>query len=177
MKRGKLILYIAISLDGFIARENGAIDWLQGQGDVQEPDFGYEAFIAEIDTVVMGWTTYHQIVTELSPEAWVYPQQKTLIVTNRKLELADKQYCVNVNDIVAEVEREVQQGRNVWLVGGAKTIEPFLASNVIDEYVITVMPTILGSGIRLFTETLEQPLRLIKQEVIDGMVMLTYHRR
>ncbi|MGL5383799.1 MAG: dihydrofolate reductase family protein [Culicoidibacterales bacterium] len=177
MEKGKVILYIAMSLDGFISRDNGAIDWLGGQGDVLEPDFGYEQFISTIDTVVMGWKTYHQVANELSPDVWVYPNQKALIVTSRSEALPTGRECVRPNQIVDVVEAERQAGRHVWLVGGAQTIVPFLEKDLIDEYVITIIPTLLGSGVRLFTANEQQDLRLVSQKVIDGMVMLTYHRR
>ncbi len=67
-----VVLFIAMSLDGFIADSHGNVDWLQGQSDDVETMDTYSVFIKDIDTVVIGWKTYHQIVTELSPEAWVY---------------------------------------------------------------------------------------------------------
>lgn len=178
MKRGKLILYIAVSLDGYISRENGAIDWLQGHGEIEHPDFGYEQFLATIDTVVMGWSTYHQVVTELSPDAWVYPNQEALIVTRKTPTLPDGQNVIHPQNQLAAVEAQLAAGKNVWLIGGAQTAHEFIAHNLVDEYVITIMPILLGSGIRLFNQSpTEIPLRLIEQRVIDGMVMLTYHRR
>lgn len=62
----KISLFIAMSLDGYIADESGGVDWLTGHGDEKMPDV-YSEFAKDIDTVLMGWNTYHQIVTELSP--------------------------------------------------------------------------------------------------------------
>lgn len=64
----KVILYIAMSLDGYIADENGGVSWLSGQDPAGESEGTYPEFVRGIDTVVMGWETYHQVVTELSPE-------------------------------------------------------------------------------------------------------------
>ncbi|MGL5550183.1 MAG: dihydrofolate reductase family protein [Culicoidibacterales bacterium] len=75
------------------------------------------------------------------------------------------------------VEAERQAGRHVWLSGESQTIVPFLEKDLIEEYVITIIPTLLGSGVRLFIANEQQDLRLVSQKVIDGMVMLTYHRR
>lgn len=177
MERGKIIFYIAMSLDGFIARENGAIDWLGGQGDVENPDYGYDAFLKTIDTVVMGWTTYDHLVNELSPDVWAYPDQKSLIVTHREANLPVGQAIVTPSQIVEAVEAEVRAGKNVWIVGGAKTVEPFLQANLIDEYVVTIIPTLLGAGVRLFPRMDEVKLRLTSSQVFDGMNMLTYTRR
>lgn len=66
----KVILYIAMSLDGYIADRKGNVNWLAGQDDAGEQIDTYGAFINEVDTVVMGWNTYRQITTELSPEEW-----------------------------------------------------------------------------------------------------------
>ena len=63
----KVVLFIAMSLDGYIADKNGRVDWLKGQDINVETEDAYSALIKEIDTVVMGFTTYHQIITELSP--------------------------------------------------------------------------------------------------------------
>ena len=78
-------LFIAMSLDGYLADAQGGVSWLQGQDAGEEaPDF-YSAFFHTVDTVVMGWNTYHQVVTELSPEQWPYTGLKTWVITHRDL--------------------------------------------------------------------------------------------
>ncbi len=67
----KVTLFIAMSLDGYIADYQGKVDWLEGQGDDKENTNSYSEFVKEVDTVVMGWNTYNQIVTELSPNEWM----------------------------------------------------------------------------------------------------------
>lgn len=67
----KISLFIAMSLDGYIADNNGRVDWLNGQENDSENIDVYSEFVKNIDTVIMGWNTYHQIVTELSPNDWV----------------------------------------------------------------------------------------------------------
>ena len=81
----KVILFIAISLDGYIADGNGQVDWLNGQDPTSIPDSNYDEFMKTIDTVVLGWNTYHQIVTELSPNQWVYNGISSFVVTHKKL--------------------------------------------------------------------------------------------
>ena len=82
----KVILFIAMSLDGYIANQNGGVDWLQGQDSNQETKDIYTEFIQNIDTVIMGWNTYHQIVTELSPDQWIYSSLQSYVITHNQKE-------------------------------------------------------------------------------------------
>ena len=174
----KIVLYIAMSLDGYIARSNGAVDWLSGQGEVLEIDNGYEEFYSTIDTVVMGRITYEQVINELSPNIWVYEGKKCYVFTekeyedNEKVEFTSESIVEFVSDIKSEL------GKDIWLVGGGKLIHEFINKNLIDKYIITIIPTILGEGIPLFIkENSEIKLKLIENKSIDGMVELTYVRR
>ena len=78
----KVTVFIAMSLDGYIADSGGGVDWLAGQGNDDDNIDSYSAFVKEIDTVVMGWNTYHQIVTELSPDEWVYSDFTAYVITH-----------------------------------------------------------------------------------------------
>ena len=78
-------LFIAMSLDGYIADSKGRVDWLQGQGNDEEQIDSYSEFIKEMDTALMGWNTYHQIVEELSPKQWIYNDLTTYVVTHKTL--------------------------------------------------------------------------------------------
>ncbi len=80
----KVILFIAMSLDGYIADCEGKVDWLEGQGNEEEMIDTYSEFVTQVDTVVMGFNTYHQIVTELSPDEWVYQGLNSYVITHRK---------------------------------------------------------------------------------------------
>lgn len=79
----KVVLFIAMSLDGYIADQKGGVDWLEGQDAGAETVDSYGTFIQGIDTVLMGWNTYHQVVTELSPDVWVYQGLATYVFTHR----------------------------------------------------------------------------------------------
>ena len=83
----KVNLFIAMSLDGYIADSEGGVDWLGGQGEESEDVDVYSAFIKDIDTVLMGWKTYHQIVTELSPEEWIYHNLKPICSHTKNINL------------------------------------------------------------------------------------------
>ncbi|MGK0465974.1 dihydrofolate reductase family protein [Clostridium sp.] len=173
-----VILYIAISLDGYIAKSNGAVDWLSGNGDNPNIDNGYDDFYSEIDTVVMGRITYEQVINELSPDIWVYEGKKCYVATRRKCEFDSRAEFIS-EDIVGFIKNlKTQHGKDIWLVGGGKLIEQFVKQDLIDKYIITIIPTILGDGIPLFlNENPEIKLRLIETKNTDGMVELSYVRR
>ena len=78
----KISLFIAMSLDGYIADSKGSVKWLNGQGTDGDNIDVYSEFVKDIDTVIMGWNTYHQIITELSPDEWVY---KDFITINEQV--------------------------------------------------------------------------------------------
>ena len=79
----KISLFIAMSLDGYIADSKGSVEWLTGQSNDDSID-AYSEFVKDIDTVIMGWNTYHQIITKLSPDKWVYDDFTTYVVTHHK---------------------------------------------------------------------------------------------
>ena len=173
-----IILYIATSLDGYIARNNGEVDWLSGNGDDTNVDNRYEKFYNSIDTVVMGRTTYEQVVNELSPDTWVYEGKKCYVATRKKHE-SDKRAEFISDDIVEVIKNlKIQGGKDIWLIGGGKLIDQFIKQDLIDKYIVTIIPTILGDGIPLFLDgNPEIKLRLVETKVIDGMVELSYIRR
>lgn len=80
----EVVLFIAMSLDGYIAESDGGVGWLSGQDADAEDQDSYSEFAQNIDTVVMGWNTYHQIVTELSPDEWVYGDFATYVITHNR---------------------------------------------------------------------------------------------
>lgn len=100
----KISLFIAMSLDGYIADRKGSVDWLGGQGNDEDNKDVYSEFVKDMDTVIMGWNTYHQIVTELSPDEWVYNDFKTYVVTHNKRTSSDK-ICFTDESPVALVKR------------------------------------------------------------------------
>ena len=104
----KVSLFIAMSLDGYIADSKGSVEWLTGQGNDEDNIDSYSEFVKDIDTVVMGWNTYHQIVTELSPEDWVYDDFTTYVVTHKQKKSSDKIHFVNKNpvELIKELRKE-----------------------------------------------------------------------
>jgi len=174
----KTVLYIAESLDGFIAAPDGGVGWLTEQHPDGLEEGSYPEFIRTVDTVLMGYTTYHQIVTELSPDKWAYEGMHTYVFTHK--EIPDKP-GISFTDEAPEdlVERlKEQPGKDIWICGGAETAGQLIRKDRIDCYWITVIPVILGKGIRLFDgENPELQLRFISAESYNGMTDLVYRRR
>jgi len=173
----KIILYIAMSLDGYIAGENGEIDWLEKFNDEKVTE-EYEQFYKRIDTIIMGKGTYLKLINDIAKDSWPYPGKRCLVLTR---DLAFKDDRVEVihefNRSYMESLRELG-GKDIWLVGGGKTIETFLQEDYIDEYIVTVTPTILGKGIPLFRgEGKQIDLQLSNTDIFGELVTLTYLNR
>ncbi|SFK69060.1 Dihydrofolate reductase [Marinilactibacillus piezotolerans] len=149
MKR-KVVLFIAMSLDGYIARKNGAIDWLDTSIDHPVEDFSYENFYSTIDTVIMGRTTYDQVINELSPDLYPYKDIQSYVLTSRPAQPKKhvKFITEDISELILRLKREA--GKDIWIVGGHSIIKPLLQLNMINEFKITIIPTLLGNGIPLF---------------------------
>ena len=173
----KISLFIAMSLDGYIADSKGNVEWLQGHGDGEDIDT-YSEFIKDIDTILMGWNTYHQIVTELSPNEWIYRDFITYVITHNEHTSSDKIRFVNRDpaDLIKSFKNE--NGRDIWICGGADLVQQLVNQDLIDRYYITVIPTLLGSGIRLFENAEHEiKLKLLNTRSYNGMIDLNYMRR
>lgn len=177
MKR-KVILYISQSLDGFIADGKGNVDWISGNNEDYDSDYGYENFIKDIDTVILGANTYKQIKNELSPNNWVYENLQSYILTNEKItDTANIKYVnINIKELINRLQQE--NGKNIWICGGANLVNQCLKENLIDEYQITTIPIILGNGIRLFAKNnkeIKLNLKEIKEE--NGLITGIYIKK
>ena len=171
-----VVLFIAMSLDGFLAAEDGAVDWLTGEDPASTEPGSYPAFIAGVSDIVMGYTTYHQLVTELCPGAWPYPEQTTYVLTHRMEEARQERVVMTGEPLAALIARlKAQAGGEIWICGGASVVNQCIRLGLIDRYHISVIPTIRGKGRRLF-EAHEEPreLRLVSTEHYNGIVDLVY---
>ena len=175
----EVILYIAASLDGYIARLDGAVDWLDAL-PVSEPaeDYGYSEFIAGVGVVLMGRTTYEQVLS--FGVDYPYPGAEGYVFSrSRAGEGDDNVQFVDGQDIPGLVERlKASQDKNLWLIGGGQLVREFLCLDLIDQMELFLLPVILGQGIPLFPpETPQRDLRLVNCRNYDsGMVQLTYRR-
>ncbi len=127
----KISVYIATSLDGFIARKNGDIDWLPAPDNSAE-DYGYKEFISSVDLIVMGRNTHEKVLTF---ETWPYPDKKVNV-----LNLSPRDLINILTD---------KGIRHIYLDGG-KTIQRFLMEGLVDEITITTIPVLIGDGLSLF---------------------------
>ena len=162
----KIILYIATSLDGFIARKNGSVDWLSEFNNTGD-DFGYKKFLDSVGTVILGNTTYKEFKAP-------YENKKCFVFSRKNT--GKKENIIYVNTEVKKFIKSLSDDENIWLVGGADIAKEFLKNNLIDEFIITVIPTLLGEGIPLFGEGCgEHKLKLLDTKSYDsGVVQLHY---
>lgn len=174
MQRPQFVLYIATSLDGYIARENGEIDWLPSPESAEDSG-SYDRFYESIDALVMGSTTYEQV---LGFGDWVYAGKPAYVLTHRPLSADRPDIHLIQTDLEALVEVLENRGhRRVWIVGGGKLAAAFMERNWIDEYIITLIPIVLGSGIPLYQSTAELSLNLVTARPnAAGMVELHYRK-
>ncbi|MCB5954690.1 dihydrofolate reductase family protein [Enterococcus sp. CWB-B31] len=173
----KVILYIATSLDGYIAETDGSIDFLTVETDAPEEDNSYEELLERIDTVVLGRTTYDQVVNELSPEQYPYEDKTSYIITHHeKPENADLIFTAEQPDKLVERLKK-EEGKDIWIVGGGQVITPLINCNLIDEYIVTTIPVILGQGIPLF-QSIKQSvvLKSVDSYCKNGMITSTYSK-
>lgn len=174
----KVVLYIAMSLDGYIADKNRGVGWLAGDGSDRGHLGSYPDFINTIGTVILGYKTYCQIVTELSPDVWVYAGKKTYVMTHNRQKSTDEIIFTNreLSGLIRELKHE--DGKDIWICGGASIVNQLLDLDLIDVFCITVIPTILGGGTALFSaHEKEFPLKLISTQNYNGMTDLVYERR
>lgn len=173
-----VILYIAMSLDGYIADDKGNVDWLGGDESEQNNHGSFPDFFESVDTVIMGYRTYHQVVTQLSPDIWPYAGKQSYILTHHKLESSDEIRFISQDLTILINKLKNQSGKNIWICGGASIVNQLLEHDLIDRFCISMIPTILGNGIRLFS-TMEKEMRLnfISSQCYNGITDLVYERR
>ncbi len=174
----KIILNLAISLDGYIATNEGGFDWIKGHGDPStdtEKQFSFEAFTASVDTIVMGSKAYEDCVLSGLD---TYEGNELIIATSREFEAKDHTVFIN-GDICGRIlDLRKQEGKNIWLFGGAGLTDAFIKADIVDEYIIGVIPVILGKGRPLFLK--DNPtidLKLTECTVNDGIILMRYSKR
>ncbi|MCB0482881.1 MAG: dihydrofolate reductase [Flavobacteriales bacterium] len=159
----KCSVYIATSVDGFIAKPDGNVDWLHTAGnleaDMGTEDMGFKAFMDSVDCIIMGRKCMEMISNmNLTPEQWFYGDMRIVVLSNTVKEVPDnlkgkvEMYSGDINSLVAALEKE---GFKHAYIDGGKTIQSFINLRLIDEIIITKVPVLLGEGIPLFGKTLK----------------------
>ena len=169
-------LYVACSLDGYIARLDDSLDWLFSP-DEDGDGFGYDDFVASVDTLIMGRRTYDISVALGGPG---YHEDRTTLVLSRSREgIADDGAIYTAEEPRLLVERlRANDGGDIWLMGGGQVVRAFLAASLVDEFDVFVHPILLGEGVPLFPAGFpETPLELRGSEVHpSGLLRLSYRR-
>lgn len=171
------MVYIASSLDGYIARANGDISWLDDIPNAKNSDFGYAEFIDRIDGILMGRNTFDAV---LEFDTWPYTHPVFVLSNTLKKvpENLNKQVNI-VNGDLKTILNNLKEGGVVNLyVDGGKTIQSFLKEDLIDEMIITTVPILIGDGIPLFGY-IEGDLKFKceKVEYISDYVIKHYYKR
>lgn len=144
----KSSVYIAVSLDGYIAREDGAVDWLEGlESPGEDEDYGYHAFMESVDRLVMGRGSYDKVA---SFAEWPYGEQRVVVLTNRPFDPPVETVEIMSGTPAEVVAQLAADGAEHLYVDGGVTITAFLEAGMIDELIITRLPVLLGSGLPLF---------------------------
>ncbi|GAK09162.1 dihydrofolate reductase [Geomicrobium sp. JCM 19038] len=143
----KVVVFIASSLDGYIATEDESLEWLfnvEGEGDN-----GTSEFYETVDTVVMGKRTYDWVMNEQAGE-FPYKDKECYVFTRSTVE--NTEHVTFVNDDVSHFIQKLnhEKGNNIWLVGGGELLSHFIREKLIDELIVTIAPRIIGNGIPLF---------------------------
>jgi dihydrofolate reductase len=171
----KVILYIAMSLDGFIAKSDGDISFLSAV-EKEGEDYGYFQFMESVDTVILGRKTFdkiHSMGIELP-----YGSREVYVLTRTPGPDSGtvRFYAGNLSDLISTLKS--QEGKHIYCDGGAETVHQLLQEDLIDELIISVIPVLLGDGIRLFKGDLQQKkLHLASSKSFEkGLVQLHYIR-
>jgi dihydrofolate reductase len=169
----EIVYYVACSLDGYIADRDGGVDWLS-MAEAEGEDYGYGGFFAGVDAMLMGGRTYEQV---LGFGAWPYGHKRCLVFTRGGLEIAGPAVSLTARSPAEAVAGLRGEGvRRAWMVGGAALAGAFRDAGLITEYLISVLPIVLGDGIRLLPSSeRRQPLDLVGTRRYDtGVVKLHY---
>lgn len=169
----KVILYIAASLDGYIAKPNDDLSFLSIVEETGQ-DYGYGEFIKTVDTVILGRKTYDWVMTQV-PE-FPHADKQTYVVTRTPKAGSEKltYYSGDLKQLVTELKKK--EGRDIFVDGGAEIANIFMRDGLIDEYIVSIIPILLGGGVRLFADGRpEQQLNLISSKQFNkGLVQLRY---
>jgi len=165
----KVKMNLAISLDGYISRLDGSVDYLGESTDKDATD-NFNAFLDSIDTIIMGRSSFDKM-----KEFGEYPfkTKETYIVTSQDIQ--EKGYTFITLD---EIEEVLSSEKNIWLFGGARLVQYFNDNDLVDEYIVTIVPELIGSGIPLFLQFKNDiHLELKDSKIIGEFITLTYIKK
>ena len=168
-------MFIASSLDGFIAREDGSIDWL-----FTDDDYGYQEFYESVDAVIMGRKTFEKGL-ELGGGINPTRNKKNYVFSRNQQSLGGMEKDDEVEFVGKDVRKFVEKlvdssGKDIWLVGGSEIISILLKADLLHDIILSIHPKILGKGIPLFKNTEKEMIRkMVNSKAFDsGLVQLHY---
>lgn len=171
----KISLFIAMSLDGYIAKPNDDLSFLK-LVEKEGEDYGYAEFTSKIDTIIIGRKTYDYVVKEIGASHYDNGQRDIYVITRTERPQVGRTtfYTGNITELVKQLKSE--NGKNIYCDGGAEVINELLKHNLIDEFIISVIPVLLGNGTRLFKDGRpEQALEFIRAKSFEtGLAQLHY---
>lgn len=174
----KIVLYIATSIDGFIARNDGKVDWLDKFTGIDE-DYGYYDFYDSIDALMMGSNTFREILN--FDVDWPYEGKPAYVVSNSSPESENEDIAAIPNDLDGVLQALKEDNlKKVWLVGGGQLVTSMMSKKMIDEIILSIMPLTLGEGVRLFNsgEVFDTDYELKESKSYkSGVVQLHYAKK
>jgi len=174
----KLSLFIATSLDGYIAKPNDDLSFLK-LVEKEGEDYGYAEFTATIDTIILGRRTYDWVLREIGTSHYDNGERNVYVITRTERQSVGKTkfYTGDLTELVQQLKSEY--GKNIYCDGGAEIVNELLISDLIDEFIVSIVPVLVGNGIRLFKDGRpEQQLELVNTKTFDtGLIQLHYKRK
>ncbi len=170
-------VYIAASLDGYIADRNNGLDWLHSIPNPEKKDFGFNNFVASIDAIIMGRKTFETVCSF----DCTWPYSKPVFVLSNTLKSAPKGYKDKIKIVSGDLKNVLEElnkeGYNNLYIDGGVTIQSFLKEGLIDEITITTIPILLGGGIPLFGKLPNEiKLEHVKTEVFLNAIVQTSYK-
>lgn len=174
----KLSLFIATSLDGYIAKPNDDLSFLK-LVEKEGEDYGYTEFTNTIDTLIIGRKTYDYVLKEIGASHYDNGQRDVYVITRNERPQVGRTsfYTGNLAKLVERLKSE--EGKNIYCDGGAEVINELLKHDLVDEFIISIIPVLLGDGVRLFKDGRpEQTLEFITVKTFEtGLTQLHYKRK
>ncbi len=174
----KVVLYIASSLDNFIARPDGDISWLQTPDlTIEGEDFGYMDFYESIDTTLMGNKTYQQVLGFDMP--FPYDEKENFVFS--KSNTGKDKYVTFISENLVEFVTNLKKlpKKDIWLIGGGEINSILLENKLIDKIILTIVPVSLGEGILIFNQKPEEQGFILEKSTSykNGMVQLVLNAK
>lgn len=177
MKR-KVILYMAVSLDGYITDKDGRTNWRNGESEFYQGDYGKSGFLSIVDTVIMGKNTYKKIMDKEGADNWPYKDMTTYVITHLPDEDTEAIKFVSTRMSTFLQKLLQEEGKDIWIYGGSDIANQVIRENMVDEYHLTIHPIILGGGERLFNDkNKEIKLHLVKNVAKNGVIDCLYEKQ